>query len=50
MLAREVVRANKQRDRLVSSKARVGSVQMQLQNQLGESQAPFGIDDEAKYQ
>lgn len=38
MLAREVVRANKQRDRLVSSKARVGSVQMQLQNQLGESQ------------
>jgi hypothetical protein len=47
MLAREVVRANKQRDRLVSSKARVGSVQMQLQNQLGESRAPFGIDDEA---
>ncbi|CAD6579433.1 MAG: Vacuolar protein-sorting-associated protein 24 [Tremellales sp. Tagirdzhanova-0007] len=34
ILAREVVRANKQRDRLVSSKARVGSVQMQLQHQL----------------
>lgn len=41
ILAREVVRANKQRDRLVSSKARVGSVQMQLQNQLGKSFLPF---------
>jgi charged multivesicular body protein 3 len=37
ILAREVVRANKQRDRLISSKARVGSVRMQLQNQLGGS-------------
>ncbi len=36
ILAREVVRANKQRDRLVSSKARLGSVQMQLQHQLCE--------------
>jgi division protein CdvB (Snf7/Vps24/ESCRT-III family) len=34
------VRANKQRDRLTSSKARVGSVQMQLQNQLGMSISP----------
>lgn len=34
ILAREVVRANKQRDRLISSKARIGSVQMQLQHQL----------------
>ncbi|KAL7420220.1 Vacuolar protein-sorting-associated protein 24 [Cryptotrichosporon argae] len=34
ILAREILRANKQRDRLVSSKARVGSVQMQLQHQL----------------
>lgn len=29
------MRANKQRDRLMSSKARIGSVQMQLQHQLG---------------
>jgi len=48
MLAREVVRANKQRDRLVSSKARVGSVQMQLQNQLGESRAANGSDVELR--
>ncbi|RSH80473.1 Vacuolar protein-sorting-associated protein 24 [Apiotrichum porosum] len=34
IIAREIVRANKQRDRLISSKARVGSVQMQLQHQL----------------
>jgi charged multivesicular body protein 3 len=34
ILAKEVVRANKQRDRLISSKARIGSVQMQLQHQL----------------
>jgi charged multivesicular body protein 3 len=37
ILAKELVRANKQRDRLVSSKARVGSVQMQLQHQLCRS-------------
>jgi charged multivesicular body protein 3 len=36
ILAKELVRANKQRDRLVSSKARMGSVQMQLQHQLCE--------------
>lgn len=40
ILAREVVRANKQRDRLVSSKARVGSVQMQLQHQLCMALSP----------
>lgn len=34
ILARELVRANKQRDRLISSQARVKSVQMQLQHQL----------------
>nr|ODN87054.1 charged multivesicular body protein 3 [Cryptococcus depauperatus CBS 7841] len=34
MLAKEVVRANKQRDRLESSKARIKSVNMQLQHQL----------------
>jgi len=34
LLAKELVRANKQRDRLISSKARIGSVQMQLQHQL----------------
>ena len=34
ILAKELVRANKQRDRLISSKARMSSVQMQLQHQL----------------
>ncbi|KAK1921336.1 Snf7-domain-containing protein [Papiliotrema laurentii] len=34
ILAKELVRAGKQRDRLVSSKARMSSVQMQLQHQL----------------
>ncbi|WWD22758.1 hypothetical protein CI109_107251 [Kwoniella shandongensis] len=34
ILAKEVVRANKQRDRLESSKARIKSVNMQLQHQL----------------
>ncbi|OCF42158.1 charged multivesicular body protein 3 [Kwoniella heveanensis CBS 569] len=34
ILAKELVRANKQRDRLESSKARVKSVNMQLQHQL----------------
>ncbi|RSH89537.1 Vacuolar protein-sorting-associated protein 24 [Saitozyma podzolica] len=34
ILAKELVRANKQRDRLISSQARVKSVQMQLQHQL----------------
>ncbi|EJT47505.1 hypothetical protein A1Q1_03617 [Trichosporon asahii var. asahii CBS 2479] len=34
ILAKDIVRSNKQRDRLVSSKARLNSVQMQLQHQL----------------
>jgi charged multivesicular body protein 3 len=50
ILAREVVRANKQRDRLVSSKARVGSVQMQLQNQLGGSFRDVGSNKTDKQQ
>lgn len=37
ILAREVVRANKQKDRLMSSQARMKSIQMQLQHQLCES-------------
>lgn len=35
MLAREVVRSNKQKDRLYTSKARLNSIRMQLQHQLG---------------
>lgn len=35
ILAKEIVRANKQRDRLHSTKARINSVDMQLQHQLG---------------
>ncbi|ORX41293.1 Snf7-domain-containing protein [Kockovaella imperatae] len=34
ILAKELVRAKHQRDRLISSKARMGSIQMQLQHQL----------------
>jgi Snf7 len=34
LLAREIVRTNKQRDRLVTSKARLNSIGMQLQHQL----------------
>jgi charged multivesicular body protein 3 len=41
ILARELVRANKQRDRLMSSQARVKSVQMQLQHQLCELFSPL---------
>ncbi len=37
LLAREVVRTNKQKNRLHMSKARLGSIQMQMQHQLGES-------------
>ena len=35
ILAREVVRSNKQKDRLSVSKARLGSINNQLQQQLG---------------
>lgn len=41
ILAREVVRANKQKDRLMSSQARMKSIQMQLQHQLCE--LPMGL-------
>jgi charged multivesicular body protein 3 len=34
LLAREVVRTNKQKNRLHMSKARLGSIQMQMQHQL----------------
>lgn len=34
VLAREVVRSNKQKDRLSVSKARLGSIENQLQQQL----------------
>ena len=37
ILAREVVRSNKQKDRLSVSKARLGSIGYQLQQQLGMS-------------
>jgi charged multivesicular body protein 3 len=36
ILAREVVRSNKQKDRLSVSKARLGSISHQLSQQLGE--------------
>lgn len=36
ILAREVVRSHKQKDRLSVSKARLGSIEQQLQQQLGE--------------
>lgn len=35
ILAREVVRSNRMKDRLSVSKARLGSIGIQLQNQLG---------------
>lgn len=35
VLAKEVVRSNKQKDRLHVSKARLGSIGVQLQHQLG---------------
>lgn len=35
ILAKEVVRSNKQKDRLTMSKARLGSIQMAMQHQLG---------------
>jgi charged multivesicular body protein 3 len=35
ILAKEVVRSNKQKDRLHVSKARLGSIGIQLQHQLG---------------
>ena len=40
ILAREVVRSNKQKDRLSVSKARLGSINNQLQQQLGMCWSP----------
>jgi charged multivesicular body protein 3 len=37
ILAREVVRSNKQKNRLTTSKAQLNSIGMQLQHQQGES-------------
>lgn len=41
VLAREVVRAQKQKNRLAVSKARLNSIHMQLQHQLGKCRPPF---------
>ena len=41
ILAREVVRSNKQKDRLSVSKARLGSIGTQLSQQLGTFPPPF---------
>lgn len=43
ILAREVVRSNKQKDRLSVSKARLGSISNQLSQQLGECDPTFQI-------
>ncbi len=43
ILAKEVVRTNKQRDKLHVSKARLGSIGVQLNQQLGESVATFSV-------
>ncbi|SGY49916.1 BQ5605_C001g00835 [Microbotryum silenes-dioicae] len=40
LLAREVVRSNKQKDRLHTSQARLNSINMQLTHQLGQSPPP----------
>ena len=42
VLAREVVRAQKQKNRLAVSKARLNSIHMQLQHQLGKSRIAIG--------
>lgn len=39
LLSREVVRANKHQSRLITSKAHLNSISMQLQQQLGALQA-----------
>lgn len=46
VLAREVVRSNKQKNRLIVSKARLNSIGMQLQHQLGESWLLSNQDDQ----
>ena len=44
ILAREVVRSHKQKDRLTVSKARLGSIGHQLQQQLGAMLRTFTTD------
>lgn len=44
LLAREVVRTNKQKNRLHMSKARLGSIQMQMQHQLCESSSHLIVE------
>lgn len=41
ILAKELVRARKQRSRMYQSKATLNSIQMQLQEQIGKHQASF---------
>jgi len=41
VLAREVVRSNKQKERLHTSQARLNSINMQLSQQLGQSSEPL---------
>lgn len=45
LLAREVVRSNKQRERLFTSQARLNSINMQLTHQLGQSSLRFSRSD-----
>ena len=47
VLAREIVRANKQVGRLAVSKARLGSINTQLQQQLGASAYSLELGVEA---
>ncbi len=43
ILAREIVRTKKQKERLATSKARLNSIGMQLQHQLGASRSSFSL-------
>jgi septal ring factor EnvC (AmiA/AmiB activator) len=47
-LAREVVRSNKQKDRLNTSKAMMNSVNMQLQHQLGQQTLQERLEEYAE--
>src|SRR5271170_3817204 len=46
ILAKELVRARKQRQRMYQSKATLNSIQMQLQEQVGASRTVFPFADE----
>lgn len=48
ILAKEVVRSNKQRDRLSVSKARLGSIGIQLQNQMALSKVTGSLQKSAE--